>query len=390
MKKKTKVKAKSELPEELIREEILTRLPIKSVVRFKSVCKPWLSLFTDPEFIKDHLTRNSIQNPNDYDCLMASKHGRIVTLSRYEETFVLPSDDYELVGSVQGLICLRHGKKLSLWNPAIHQSREFTLPPRHSGDLDRIGLGFHHASNDFKVVVCYFSDDSLCVSVYSANSDSWKDINVPKIVFFKTKRKRYEISAPKTFVKDCPYWTCNRDMAYCNTVLSLSVMKFDVDSDEFKLLPEFSFDASVQSGPLRKDYELVNMKDCLTLMTYERSQIRSLDVYSLDEEGCCVWSKMYSLGPFIHMDYPDLSQGFRYGGEIVYHNCGKFSCYDHRTDKVKRLVGSTAHVNLVSCFTYMPSLVYLQGMKSVHVQTQTRRSGNNFKTARRLIKSLKN
>lgn len=212
-------------------------------------------------------------------------------------------------------------------------------------------------------------------------------IYIPDNVFSKSKRG--SLHAPKTFVKDCPYWTCNRYSANSTFVVSLAVVKFNVESDEFKLLPEFYIDASDQSGPPGMDYELVNMKDCLTLMVYERSKISTLDVYSLDEEGCCVWSKMYSLEPLNLMNFPQLSQGFRYGGEIVYHHCGKFSCYDHNTDTVKRLFGSTAHMNLVSCFTHMPSLVYLRGMKSVHVQTQTRISGNNFKTPRRLINSLR-
>ncbi|KAJ0805621.1 putative F-box domain-containing protein [Helianthus annuus] len=43
-------------PGEII-EEILSRLPVKSILRFRSVSKPWLSLISTPSFTKLHFTR---------------------------------------------------------------------------------------------------------------------------------------------------------------------------------------------------------------------------------------------------------------------------------------------------------------------------------------------
>ncbi|MCL7032253.1 hypothetical protein MKW94_000196, partial [Papaver nudicaule] len=42
------------LPEEII-GDILPRLPAKSVLRFRCVCKSWLKLFRNPNFVKHHL-----------------------------------------------------------------------------------------------------------------------------------------------------------------------------------------------------------------------------------------------------------------------------------------------------------------------------------------------
>ncbi|KAL1834228.1 hypothetical protein ACET3Z_003879 [Daucus carota] len=384
----------AQLPEELVRDEILARLPIKSAVRFKVVSKSWLSIFSDSNFLKKHLSRNSSQNPNDYDCLVAAKHRRVVVLTRYKETFVLPLDNYEMVGSVQGLVCLRCAKKLSLWNPAIHQSREFTLPTQHQerhADLSHIGLGFDHASNNYKVVVCYVSGDSRYGCVYSGKSDSWSDVFVPDNVLFRTEKMPWDHKrGPETIVKNCPYWKCDTYMSNNDDVRSVAVMKFDVGSNEFKLLPEFEFDASEQNWERGKRYALVTMNDCLTLMTYKLSKDSVVDVYSLDEEGSCVWSKMYSVGPLdLYTHYLHLLQGFRYGGEFGCHNYGTFVCCDPERNTVKRLAGTTSHLNLISCFPYVPTLVYLQGMKSVYMQTQARISGNTFRTPRRLINSLR-
>ncbi|XP_057436179.1 F-box/kelch-repeat protein At3g06240-like [Lotus japonicus] len=43
----------SNLPEDLI-PQILLRLPVRSLLRFKTVCKSWLSLISDPQFGKSH------------------------------------------------------------------------------------------------------------------------------------------------------------------------------------------------------------------------------------------------------------------------------------------------------------------------------------------------
>ncbi|KAL8110243.1 putative F-box protein At1g47790 [Apium graveolens] len=154
-KSKRKKPAAAELPEEVVLREILTRLPIKSVGRFKCVSKSWLSLISDPQFVKQHLNLSTTQNPDDYDCLIVQKNDKIVILSRYKETSALLSvSRFGLIGSVRGLVCLSYGNNFSLWNPAIHQSKEFSIPPRrprHS--WYPIGFGFDPISDNYKVVV---------------------------------------------------------------------------------------------------------------------------------------------------------------------------------------------------------------------------------------------
>ncbi|XP_071713369.1 putative F-box protein At4g29970 [Rutidosis leptorrhynchoides] len=51
-------KSKVSFPIEII-QEIMSRLPVKSILQFRSVSKPWLSLIFDPSFTKLHLTRST-------------------------------------------------------------------------------------------------------------------------------------------------------------------------------------------------------------------------------------------------------------------------------------------------------------------------------------------
>jgi hypothetical protein len=58
------------LPSELI-VEILLRLPVKSLIRFKSICKPWFSLISQHNFANSHFQ------------ITAATHTRkILTISR--------------------------------------------------------------------------------------------------------------------------------------------------------------------------------------------------------------------------------------------------------------------------------------------------------------------
>ncbi|KAK8556444.1 hypothetical protein V6N13_064476 [Hibiscus sabdariffa] len=55
-------KTGSDLPEALVLE-ILLKLPVKSLTRFRCVCKPWSSSFQTPLFITKHL-QNNLRNNN--------------------------------------------------------------------------------------------------------------------------------------------------------------------------------------------------------------------------------------------------------------------------------------------------------------------------------------
>lgn len=46
-------------PEELLIEEILSRLLVKSLMQFKSICKTWCALPTSPSFFASHLEKDA-------------------------------------------------------------------------------------------------------------------------------------------------------------------------------------------------------------------------------------------------------------------------------------------------------------------------------------------
>ncbi|KAH0688825.1 hypothetical protein KY285_015982 [Solanum tuberosum] len=189
--------------------EILSRLPVKSLLQFKCVSKSWLALISGQEFIKTHLSllaKNEDYN-EDYNhhklmwrscynfkvCSIRSLLcGSVVEASDWE----FPCKSFNIVGSVNGLICLTDGaKELILWNPTISKYKKlpaskFTILKKKKLPASRprlkntyiffkYGFGYDECRDDYKVVgiFCRYKNrllDDTQVKIYSLSSDSWR------------------------------------------------------------------------------------------------------------------------------------------------------------------------------------------------------------------------
>ncbi|XP_049362280.1 F-box/kelch-repeat protein At3g23880-like [Solanum verrucosum] len=172
------------LPVELI-IEILSRLPVKSLLKFKCVSTQWRCLISSRNFIKTHL--NVFTNNKDFihnrlllrfiqphhhlmDCSISS-----LLYDSDPKTFQLdypmqnPRKSVTILGSVNGLICLSIDKDLILWNPSIRKFKKFRDP--QSGRYFLHGFGYDQLHDDYNLVLI-----SKEVRIYSSNSDSWRII----------------------------------------------------------------------------------------------------------------------------------------------------------------------------------------------------------------------
>lgn len=75
-KRSTPLRVKRPLPElmEEIVTEILVLLPVKSLLRFRSVCKAWRSVISDPAFIRAHLHHSAAKRDEQDACFIISPH----------------------------------------------------------------------------------------------------------------------------------------------------------------------------------------------------------------------------------------------------------------------------------------------------------------------------
>ncbi|KAG5554847.1 hypothetical protein RHGRI_012417 [Rhododendron griersonianum] len=166
------------LPDEII-FNILSRLRVKPLCRFRSVSKPWLALITDPHFIKSHINH---QSPKLMLAHRSYCYGYTLDYQAprpAKTTFALPYKPViKILGSHNGILLVRAGRTLRLWNPSIRMFRKFSPPDNPSGSTF-YGLGYDSASDDFKVVRAIRpkrKNATSAVHVFSSRLGSWKRI----------------------------------------------------------------------------------------------------------------------------------------------------------------------------------------------------------------------
>ncbi|XVF12668.1 hypothetical protein REPUB_Repub08aG0138800 [Reevesia pubescens] len=190
------------LPQDTI-TDILSRLPVKSLTRFKSVSKNWARLTSSPAFLSAHLRRSSpdpsllirryhTQSGWDFGIWLITNPTQNYRIAQLFDIPVLESLPLfpKIVGSVDGLVCLDvspcYGSDFVLWNPGTKQFKRLPFPLITSTRSNPIwlvflGFGFDSFNNDYKLVriVSFRSNDALPimrVEVYSWKDGVWKEI----------------------------------------------------------------------------------------------------------------------------------------------------------------------------------------------------------------------
>lgn len=201
---------------------ILSRLPVKSLCRFKCVCKAWQTLVVSPTFINMHFVNYSCK-ANTNKLLVCPYRGslwdflpgfetqqfiytfpsQISTNEQHYNRLYLPfrpsnTENITIVGSSNGLVCIKCGHYDSsqpppfvLWNPATKESRFLPPPPRirdlvggggcfnfFSEDLTCLGVKFTFVGSigDYKLVSVWHNDRgrSICADTFTLAKNSWK------------------------------------------------------------------------------------------------------------------------------------------------------------------------------------------------------------------------
>ncbi|KAL7593415.1 hypothetical protein Lser_V15G35179 [Lactuca serriola] len=211
------------LCEELI-VEIFTRLPPKSLLRFRSLSKSLYTCISSPQFIRLHTFRSpqkirfiniiiipgfmrmhtfrspqkirfthenidnnkiaedvyTLHGEDELPLCLCPKHGYIGITT----TIPFPcSNRFRTVGSCNGTFCLKTKNGLTLWNPSIRRKVRVPECPRSSElALGGIGFGFDPISDDYKIVwISYEKDTSF---VYAVKTGTWCEVASPKPVYF--------------------------------------------------------------------------------------------------------------------------------------------------------------------------------------------------------------
>ncbi|KAF5441920.1 hypothetical protein F2P56_037130 [Juglans regia] len=177
------------LPENVI-VEILLRLPVKSLVRFRCVSKRWRSLISDSRFAKSQFRRASERSQRllitsgseirSLDCEALFEHS--TTPSVLAVPFQKRGRYVSIIGSCNGLVCvaLYSHRDFYIWNPSTGNYRKLPDPGISlRGHIYRHGFGYDPSTDDYKLLVANFRKPPSRESegkVFSFKRNSWKRI----------------------------------------------------------------------------------------------------------------------------------------------------------------------------------------------------------------------
>ncbi|KAM0029312.1 putative F-box domain-containing protein [Helianthus debilis subsp. tardiflorus] len=218
------------LPESVMLD-VLSRLPVEAIIRFKRVCRKWRDLVSDPYFVRLHLSR-SHEALMIYKCCIGT-HGSLdwVEMMEHEDKYHLHpvkslicvrGPPFRFVGSINGLICCYCPYFfVYILNPVLE---EYVILPKlpFINEIYSYGFGVS-AAGKYKVILCnrtasfqntvYGTDHTL---VHTIGTTQWKVL----------KQTPNHTMGPGVLLNSHVYWLGDGQ-----------VYGFDLNTETFELFP---------------------------------------------------------------------------------------------------------------------------------------------------------
>ncbi|KAF7806756.1 F-box/kelch-repeat protein [Senna tora] len=397
--------------------EILSQLPIKSLMRFKSLSKYYSALIRDHYFIKKHF-QWSAKNPRSlifHYSLIRPLQSRLslfsdelsqtpdefglpnpqtpqafldlgllfgtslpiplvpeAQVSMYLELPVLDERAFRLVpwGLCMGIFCLHVSylnspDDLMLWNPATREVKVLPLP-NHLRPVLKIcihGFGIDTETNDFKVV-CIWMAKQLPNHLRETN------LNLPWVEVYSLKSnswKKIDVTLPNCNLLN-PVFVFNSYLnGFYHWLSSEGIICFDMSNEVFSIMnlpvviaetPEHivKVSLSVLNGCIAYVLEYGNWKRLSYLIEKRRIEIWVMDNYGVEES----WTKHFSIGPHLGLG---TFRGSLKDGEILVTSAllGRLLSYNLDTQQPVMEFPLPHGPFLAAAFIYVESVVRLSG-----------------------------
>ncbi|XP_062009188.1 F-box/kelch-repeat protein At3g06240-like [Rosa rugosa] len=231
--------------------DILSRLPAKSLLRFRCVCKAWRALISDPYFIRKHLScintkistsyslliKDDIFRSAEYEAILKClSRGGPLPSRRLDFPVLDPSFDIAtigIVGSCNGLICLvrdivaRESFTFMLWNPCTGESQVLPQPPLHSSQQYFLGFGYDSTTDDYKVILGSYRSGHEFVVVFTLKSGSWRKL--------ERLNRYFEVHWGGCLVNEALHWVL--DELEDGRLIASKMVSFDLAEEKFHEIP---------------------------------------------------------------------------------------------------------------------------------------------------------
>ncbi|OMP00776.1 hypothetical protein COLO4_12376 [Corchorus olitorius] len=302
----------TELPEEICME-ILERLPVKSLIRFKTVCKPWKYLINSPDFMERHADRSATNHSKlgivlekyseaTHECSLFFHELNFNPISLGETTMIeqpiTRCKEVKPLSWCRGLLLLgvKCHHTFLLWNPSTRKCKEVRDPTYHCyfnhEAISASALGYDFTFKSHKIVLISKIDrNPNDISVYNLKTNSWTSVEVDK------DHEYASFDSSTTVVNGIPHWlVCySRFQVRKADEIYYEIEYFNYDMNKFVVVPQ----------PCGYDYdspELFDMEGrlCIGYHTCGKVEIWVMMKYGVKES----WSRQMIFGDIIIPWYP--------------------------------------------------------------------------------------
>ncbi|GLT51013.1 hypothetical protein SLA2020_244620 [Shorea laevis] len=249
-----------------MRLEIVSRLPIDSLIRFKTTSRAGYDLIADPGL--PPLFRKQVSDSNP--CLILFRKGSAANRG----LCFVGSEDYnrrvrnidppqqsevdDLVGSSHGLLCLSliggssESHSLLIYNPFVGDA--VRVPPAHQflNESEDFGFGFHPRTGEFKVVrIVLCAPEELVVQVFTIGTTEWRTIGAPPPQLLDV------IGPPQALVEGSLHWLMVVRRERVDPIFG--IISFEFADEVFEQIPHPPCEQFVSRG-----YSLSVLNGCLS------------------------------------------------------------------------------------------------------------------------------
>ncbi|CAN0891428.1 Serine/threonine-protein kinase 11-interacting protein [Linum grandiflorum] len=297
--------------EDLLVSQILARLPVKSLMKFKCVCKGWKSIIEkDAHYLTLSESRpagflivvaprvrpfcyghdENTRRGYDLSFLSADLHLNVDSVKRIQSSV-------KFLGPVRGLLCLVDGFAVQIFNVGTGEVTPWLKPGslKHYSTLDQMMLprpqfffGMDPSSGKHKVLCMPGNCEPEVLTV--GEDSSWRIIDGDDAVS--------RSSEPDPFTKifayanGSIYWFEKEERRVCRGssgvvgTYSESLVAFDVGSEKFRRIPTPIF-TRLEESNRAKSYSfdgLIEMDGCLTLIRRRDQMVKMWKYHDYDKK----------------------------------------------------------------------------------------------------------
>ncbi|XP_065856933.1 F-box/kelch-repeat protein At3g23880-like [Euphorbia lathyris] len=283
--------------------EILLRLPVKSLLRYRCVCKAFNSIISSQNFINSHVKITSDKRTHRQ---LVYRESQSATDKNSLKIHVLDIKDGSkkvfpiinmpplhsfntfLQAHCNGLLLLGQSfNSLTVWNPSTRKCRKLPVcpvkVPHNACGVTKFGLGYDSSADDYKVVVIKEIQGPKIsrvveVWIFGLNSNSWR-----KIQDFPYLEYRIEdVESGTCFTDGALHYLCRHGQSYI-------IIAFDLEKETFSVVPQPVYETSGCLTRLQVLEGRLCISFCSVLLNEVALFVRKRDGTEFS------WSKLFSV-----------------------------------------------------------------------------------------------